>query len=55
MVTLLVLDLMCWLKIILQALYVFFAHSPKHFLEFHKLAKLIITEEKKLFKNVKIY
>jgi hypothetical protein len=55
MVTLLVLDLMCWLENILQALYVFFAHSPKKILEFHKLAKLISTKENKLLKNVKIY
>jgi hypothetical protein len=44
---------MCWLEGILQALYPFFVHSPKKFLEFHKLAKLIDTKEKKLFKNVK--
>jgi hypothetical protein len=44
MVTISKLHLMCWLKGILQALYVFLVHSPKKFLEFHKLVKLIGTK-----------
>ncbi len=55
MVILLELDLVCWLQGILQALYVFFVHSPEKFFEFHKFAKLIGTKGNKLFKNVKTY
>jgi hypothetical protein len=53
MVTLLELDLVCWLEGILQALYAFFAHGPKKFLEFRKLVELIGTKPNKLLKNVK--
>jgi hypothetical protein len=47
------LDLVCWLEGILQALYAFFIHSLKKFMEFHKLVELIGTKGNKLLKNVK--
>jgi hypothetical protein len=53
MVILSKLDLVHQFESILQALYVFFAHSSKKFLEFKKLVELITTKGNKLFNNMK--
>jgi hypothetical protein len=54
-VTLSKLDIIKNLKGILKALYVFFAHSSKKFMEFQKLVNLINTKGNKLFQNVKTH
>ncbi len=45
------LDLLKRFEGLLQALYVFIAHSSKVFLEFHKLIDLTNTKSNKLFRN----
>jgi hypothetical protein len=41
------------LKDFLQALYEYFSSSPKHHLEFTKLAKIVKIEQLKVFQNLK--
>jgi hypothetical protein len=55
MITLFNLPFVHQLEGVLQNLYVFFTHSLKKFLEFHKLAKLINTKSNKFLQNVKTY
>ncbi len=48
------LNLVAWLEVLLQAIYVFFFHSFKKFLEFQKLCGVLIEKGNKLFRNVKM-
>jgi hypothetical protein len=41
------------LELLIQSLYAFFAHSPKKFVKFQKLAKLLQTKGNKFLYNVK--
>jgi hypothetical protein len=43
------------LELLIQSLYAFFAHSPKKFAKFQKLANLLQTKGNKLLCNVKTY
>jgi hypothetical protein len=41
------------LEALLQAIYAFFSHSPKKYLEFQKLCEVLMEKGNKLFQNVK--
>ncbi len=53
MLVLLKLNLVAWLEVLLQAMYVFFFHSFKKFLEFLNLRDVLIEKRNKLFRNVR--
>jgi hypothetical protein len=52
-ITLLNVPMVHWLKLLLQSLYVFFAHSLKKFAKFQKFTNLLQTKGNKLLCNVK--
>jgi len=47
------LSLVAQLEALFQAMYAFFFHSPKRYLEFQKLWEVFMEKRKKLFQNVK--
>jgi hypothetical protein len=47
------LNLMVRLGVLFQAMYAFFFHSPKKYLEFQKLCEVFMEKGNKLFQNVK--
>jgi hypothetical protein len=47
------LNLVAQLGVLLQAMYAFFFHSPKKYLEFQKLCEMLMEKRNKLLQNVK--